>query len=210
MSTPVDVLLVSAGVVHPPLTGWIWLWRFLTRRPEFRARRVRSLEVLPRTDLRRYRALVLYYHHDVISDAALGALDTFISGGGGALAIHSATASFKEAQRYFEILGGRFTGHGPVAPFDVQPASPEDQIFGRIPTFAVKDELYLHELVSDIDVHFLAEYEGEPVPVVWTRRHGRGRVCYACPGHRTQSLQVPGMQQILRRGLTWACGEGGT
>jgi type 1 glutamine amidotransferase len=209
MSTPVDVLLVSAGVVHPPLTGWVWLWRFLSKQDEFRVRRVGSLEVLPRMDLRRYRGVVLYYQHASISEAALGALDSFVSGGGGALAIHSATASFKETRHYFEILGGRFTGHGPVAPFDVQPASPEDEIFGRIPAFTVKDELYLHELVSEIDVHFLAEHEGEPVPVVWTRRHGQGRVCYACPGHRTESLQVPAMREILRRGLTWVCAEGG-
>jgi type 1 glutamine amidotransferase len=205
MSKPADVLLVSAGVVHPPLTGWVWLWRFLARLDEFRVRRVRSLEALPRMDLRRCRGLVLYYHHASISEAALGALDSFVSGGGGALAIHSATASFKETTRYFEILGGCFTGHGPVAPFDVEPASPTEEIFGGIPAFAVRDELYLHELVSDIDVHFLAEHEGEPVPVVWTRRHGKGRVCYACPGHRAQSLQVPAMQEILRRGLTWVC-----
>ena len=207
MSESADVLLVSAGVVHPPLTGWVWLWRFLARLDEFRVRRVSSLEALPRMNMRRYRGLVLYYHHASISEAALGALDSFVSGGGGALAIHSATASFKEALRYFEILGGRFTGHGPVAAFDVRPASPTDEIFGGIPPFRVRDELYLHELVSDIDVHFLAEHEGEPVPVVWTHRHGKGRVCYACPGHRTESLQVPAMREILRRGLTWVCRE---
>jgi type 1 glutamine amidotransferase len=208
MKAPHDVLLVSAGLVHPPLTGWIWLWRFLARLDGFRVRRVRSLEALRRMDLRRYRGLVLYYHHDAISDAALGALDSFVSGGGGALAIHSATASFKDRQRYFEILGGQFREHGPVEPFEIRPASPADEIFGRVPAFTVKDELYLHDLVSEIDVHFLAEHEGEPVPVVWTRRHGQGRVCYACPGHRTESLRVPAMGEILRRGLSWVCQEG--
>jgi type 1 glutamine amidotransferase len=40
---------------------------------------------------------------------------------------------------------------------------------------------------------------------VWTRHHGLGRVCYACPGHRTESLRHPAMREILRRGLSWVC-----
>ena len=40
------------------------------------------------------------------------AFDGFVRAGGGVLAIHSATASFKGSPAYFEVLGGRFVGQG--------------------------------------------------------------------------------------------------
>jgi type 1 glutamine amidotransferase len=58
-----------------------------------------------------FSALVIYIHHKRISQSALTSWIVFVSDGGGILAIHSATASFKK-QTFFEILGGRFIGHG--------------------------------------------------------------------------------------------------
>jgi hypothetical protein len=123
------------------------------------------------------------------------------------MAIHSATASFKETTDYFNILGGCFTGHGPVAPFKVQPARTMNEAFEGIPAFTVTDELYLHELQQDIRVQFTAKLEGEQVPVVWTHPYGLGRVCYACPGHRTATMRHPGYQEVIRRGIEWVCGQ---
>ncbi|MFN2304491.1 MAG: ThuA domain-containing protein, partial [Anaerolineales bacterium] len=76
-------------------------------------------------------------------------------------------------------------------------------IFGDISEFQVIDELYLHDLQPDIDVHFSALYKGQKIPTVWTRLHGEGRICYACPGHRSASMRVPGYQLLLSRALTW-------
>ena len=46
--------------------------------------------------------------------------------------------------------------------------------------------------------------EGVVMPVVWKRRHGRGRVFYSSLGHVTAEFAVPEMRTILRRGLLWA------
>ncbi len=123
-----------------------------------------------------------------------------MSEGGGILAIHSATASFKEANRFFEILGGRFVGHGAVEKIEVKRV--KDEIFD-VGDFVIKDELYIHELQPGIDVHFTAKHEGKDIPVVWTYRYGKGKVCYAVPGHTTTSMKHPSVQGILRRGLKW-------
>jgi type 1 glutamine amidotransferase len=128
-----------------------------------------------------------------------------VKGGGGVLAVHSATASYKPTRGYFEVLGGRFTGHGPVEEFEIRPARDDDPIFSGIPAFIVRDELYLHELWPDIDAHFYADHQGKPVPMVWTRTLESGRVCYVCPGHRSASMQHPAVREILRRGLQWTC-----
>jgi uncharacterized protein len=163
---------------------------------------VRSLEQLP-PDLADYDALVIYLHHKHISGEALDRFEAYLAGGGGVLAIHSPTASYKDQPRFAEMLGGRFTGHGPVGAFTVTPVSPSSPVFGELPRFRVVDELYHHELQPDIQVHFTAQEQGENVPVVWTREYGQGRVCYAVPGHRLGSLRLAVYQAVLRRGLEW-------
>ena len=138
----------------------------------------------------------------------LEAFGAFVKNGGGVLAVHSATASYKPTRGYFEILGGRFVGHGPVQPFEIRPARNDDPIFKGIGTFTVEDELYLHELQPDIDARFYAYHGGKPTPVVWTRTVGGGRVCYVCPGHRSASMRNPAVREILKRGMRWVSEEG--
>jgi type 1 glutamine amidotransferase len=200
-----NVLLVSAGIAHPPLLGRYTLRRLLSKMTDLSLLRVHSLEALPQLELEYFQGMILYYHQNTISDQAIGALDDFIRRGGGALAIHSATASFMDAIRYFEILGGRFAGHGPVETFDIIPSQVDDDIFDNLPGFTNVDELYLHDLEDDIRVHYYANYQGERAPMVWTRLYGEGRVCYACPGHRTQTMRIPAYQAILQRALRWVC-----
>jgi type 1 glutamine amidotransferase len=203
-----QVLCVFDGWVHPPVTARHELQSALSQLG-YQLKRVRSLETLQEMDLTPYCGLALYYHHKKISNQALSALDNYVSSGGGVLAVHSATASFKESNGYFQILGGRFKSHGRVETFEVTPVAPQSGIFAGIPAFQVRDELYVHDLSADIKTHFTTVYQGQPVPVVWTRLHGIGRVCYACPGHRTAIFRKPAYQKILRRGLDWVCGREG-
>jgi type 1 glutamine amidotransferase len=61
----------------------------------------------------------------------------------------------------------------------------------------------MHELQPGVEVHFTAQLEDKDVPVVWTYRHGKGKVCYAVPGHTTGSMYNQTYQQVLQRGLRW-------
>ena len=202
---PKNILMISDGKIHPPLMGRFWLRNTLAGMQGCDFTHVNSMEDLLELNLNRFDGMVLYFHHRKISEATLDTFDFFVSGGGGVLAIHSATASFKDADRFTDILGGKFSGHGPVESFDIMPVSPPSEIFDRIPQFAVKDELYLHDLQPDIETHFTTLYEGQPVPVVWTRTHGCGRVCFASPGHRATTMRVNEYQRILTHSLTWVC-----
>lgn len=195
-------LLVSSGIFHPSLLERFWLRRALAALPGVRLQRAASLEALPRLALDSFQVLVLYYHHETVSPAALEALDAYVREGGGLLAVHAATASFKEEMRYFDILGGRFVEHGPVESFAVRPVD-GDPVFGDVPPFAVRDELYHHEMVADVRVRLVGGIED--VPVVWTRQHERGRVCYCMFGHTVSAVRHPQVQEVLRRGLAWAC-----
>jgi len=202
----IQVLLVSAGLFHPSLPCRFWLRRALVSLPGYHFTRASSLEALPRLSLDSFRAIVLYVHHDTLSTAALDCLDAYLGRGGGLLALHSASASYKEEIRYHEILGGSFVTHGPVEGFSVQPSSPEDEVFCDIPPFSVRDELYRHEYNPANRIHFHTLVGGEREPVVWTRRRGEGRVCYCALGHTIGAVRHPHTWQILQQGLAWASG----
>jgi type 1 glutamine amidotransferase len=194
------VLLVTSGIFHPTFFGRLALHRSLEQLEGFSCMHSSSLEKLP-GDLPTFSALVLHYHHKTLSNKALQKLKEFVSRGGGILAIHAATASFKKNMPYFEILGGRFTGHGRLEKIEIRQT--RDELFEGIGDFSLRDELYLHELQPGIEIHFTARHQGKDVPVVWTHRYGQGKICYAVPGHTTSSMKNRTYQQLLQRGLVW-------
>jgi type 1 glutamine amidotransferase len=203
----VSVLLVSDGLAHPSLLGRFWLRRGLAAMPGYRFRRVASLEALPGLTPGSFQSIVLYIHHEALSPSALESLESFVRQGGGLLAVHSASASFKQEERYFAILGGSFREHGPIERFQVRPLTPQDEIFHGVPAFSVTDELYRHDYDPDNRVHFYTPVGEEREPVVWTRRYGQGRVCYCALGHTVATMRHPQVQRILQRGVAWACGN---
>ncbi len=208
MAEALPVLLVSAGIIHPPLSGRLALRRALER-SGFALRQVSSLGVLPALQPAQYRALVLYFHRKKISEEALQVLADYLQAGGGCLALHSASASFKEQPRFTELLGGRFRSHGPVERLQVRPALTPDPLFGPISSFEIQDERYLHDCDPGNTVHFYTEVAGQREPLVWSRRSGRGRVLYCAAGHTAASLRHPAVVEILISGLRWAAGAAG-
>jgi len=198
------MLLVTQGLFHPSWWARKLLREILEELEGVSFHSVNSMESLPQ-DLESYAAMVVYVHHKTISENALHRFATWVKEGGGVLGIHTATASFKQQLLYFEILGGRFIGHGPVERFEVQPIA--STVFQDIPAFSVRDELYIHELQPGITPHFVTQHRGQTVPVVWTYQYGAGRVCIAVPGHWARTLKNKTYQKVLQQGLLWASGR---
>ncbi|MBO9598735.1 MAG: ThuA domain-containing protein [Cohnella sp.] len=42
------------------------------------------------------------------------------------------------------------------------------------------------------------------MPVVWTKRWGQGRVYYNSLGHQANIMEIPVVQELMRRGFNWA------
>lgn len=123
--------------------------------------------------------------------------------GRGFLGIHSATASFKQIPQYFDIIGGKFTGHG-SAREKITVTRKNNDIFPDMQPFTVRDELYYHEMKQPVEVHFTAEKDGEEIPLVWTRSHGNGRAAYVMFGHRSIVLKNPEVKKIICSALLWS------
>lgn len=198
------ILFITAGIFHPPLLGRWHLQRCLSQGENFSSAHIASLNQLPE-NLDDFSALVLYYHHKnrSLTASALDTLTKYLSRGGGILAVHSATASYKDCPPYFEILGGRFVRHGAVQTFTVVPAA--DCSFEGIGEFTLRDELYYHELKPAIKLQYVAKTPQGDVPVVWSHLFGKGRVCYAMPGHLATTMKNPAYQKLLQQALEWVC-----
>jgi type 1 glutamine amidotransferase len=197
------VLVVSSGFVHPSLGCRYWLWRSLAPLHGVQFKRIPNLEKISRTALEGVDGLLLYFHHDHISQTTLDLLERYLESGGGLFALHAVSASFKDETRFYKMLGGSFVEHGPIETFEVRPSEEKTEFFGDIRPFQVRDELYRHEFDPENRIHFYTEVKGEKEPVVWTRQHGNGRVCYCALGHTTEAMRSQPVWQIIQKGLGW-------
>jgi type 1 glutamine amidotransferase len=199
-------LLIFDGMFHPPWLGRRNLERSLRSVPGWDFLRISSVEKLPQLPLDSFQCMALYFHHKRVSPSALDSLDRYVKEGGGLLVVHCASASFKKQPQYFQILGGRFREHGSVQELRIDPTNGENGPFSGIPTFTVRDEPFRHEYESTNQIHFTTTIESEIEPVVWTKEHGKGRVCYCSLGHTIEATRNPHVLEILRRGLLWCAG----
>ena len=200
----IPILYVSAGIFHPGWPHRFYLRALLARSPGVHISGRSSLEQVSAGEYEQARALVLYVHAKKISPPALARLEAFLNRGGGLVAVHSAAASFKGEPRFETLLGGRFSRHGAVGRFSVQPGPGQEFNFSVQSPFWLRDERYLHETCADIRVCYTSIQGGAPEPFAWTRRQGAGRVFYCAAGHTLAGLRHPSVQQILLDGLSWA------
>jgi type 1 glutamine amidotransferase len=144
----------------------------------------------------------------------VAALSRTIENGTGLAGFHGGMAdAFRESPDYQFIVGGQFVAHpGGIIDYRVEVSRPDDPIMQGIASFAYRSEQYYMHVDPANEVlattAFSAEHapwiDGVAMPVVWKRRHGRGRVFYSSLGHAPEEFAVPEMRAILRRGMRWA------
>ena len=121
--------------------------------------------------------------------------------------------AFRESPEYQFVCGGQWVAHpGNIIDYHVNVTRRDDPIMQGIDDFPYRSEQYYMHVDPSNEVlattTFSGEYapwiDGVVMPVVWKRRHGKGRVFYSSLGHAVSEFQVPQMRTILRRGLAWA------
>ncbi|WP_439598218.1 ThuA domain-containing protein [Falsiroseomonas sp.] len=121
--------------------------------------------------------------------------------------------SFRNEVKYQFMVGGQWVAHpGNIIDYSVQVTRPEDPIMQGIGDFPYRSEQYYMHVDPNNEVLATTTFggahcdwiEGHVMPVVWKRRHGRGRVFYSSLGHVATEFAVPQMREILRRGMLWA------
>ena len=197
-----NVLLISSGVVHPSVPARRALRASLSSTGS-KIAHTSSVNDLIGMNLSRFEAIVLYFHHETVNPEALEILEQFVEQGGGLLAWHAASASFKGNERYSALLGGHFVEHGPIETFTIVPDESRPSIFDDVPSFSVRDELYRHAYDRNNRVVLHTSIDGQTEPVCWVREQGQGRVFYCALGHTVSSMRHPAVRLLMASGLKW-------
>ncbi|SNT55473.1 hypothetical protein SAMN05421812_109224 [Asanoa hainanensis] len=149
-----------------------------------------------------------YRLEPVPEDAVFAAaVATFLAGGGGLLAMHSAAVAFPGEPSWRATIGavwehGR-TFHPDIEPSLVRRTEVAHPIADDLGDFEVVDERYTDlDLVDDLQ----PVYAHAGGPAIWAREVGGGRVVYDAFGHDLRSYASPGHAAVLRSAADWLRG----
>lgn len=200
---------------------------------------------------------IILYNCDLLPDESqTTALDAFVNRGGRIFALHATNAPIEFTDgpsivasgvhipglvkvptaeispRYMSLLGSRFVAHLASQAFTVNVVDADHELTRGLNDFAVTDEPYVSEMLSDVRVLLSARYKGDapgyvkakfaddpPRPQLYVKDHGRGSVAYLTLGHSCGRFDLrpmveevapvrgpwddPNYQELLRRGICW-------
>ena len=124
--------------------------------------------------------------------------------------------AFRDSVEYQFMTGGQWVAHpGGVIDyrvnFGVNIGKQRDAIVAGLADFDYRSEQYYMHVDPSNEVLATTTFNGEHadwiegvvMPVVWKRRHGKGRVFYSSLGHVSAEFQVPEMNTLFERGMLW-------
>ncbi len=133
------------------------------------------------------------------------AVAAFVERGGGFLNLHNSMGLYPEGGAYLKLVGGRYTGHGPLERFRVEVVDHSHPITQGVEDFTVADEQ--HTPIPDLEkVHLLLRSRsdaGKTAVAGWAYEPGRGRLCHLAPGHTREALLQPMYQRLMRNAVAW-------
>ena len=237
--------LIAAGQFHDIDFARLELLKLLAEHPDIRtscASDYADTASLAASDL-----LITYTCNLPPTVAETAALAAFLERGGRWIALHGTNSVLEFAAdgivdtpdpvpAFTRLLGTRFGGHPPIAPFKVMVTRPDHIMTSGLRDFRVEDELYLCHRTGAIEVLLHTSFTGqcpefrdaewdEPeVPVLYESAIGSGRVLYLtlghCRGHydlrpladfwphpQRCAWNYPVYYELLRRALRWGRGH---
>ncbi|MCA9054337.1 MAG: ThuA domain-containing protein, partial [Planctomycetaceae bacterium] len=210
---PLRVLFLGDNGHHRPEE------RFLQLEPVLAERGIEltyvgdAAKALTEETLANYDGLLLYANIDAIEPSQADALLNYVSSGKGFIPLHCATYCFRNDERIVALMGGQFKRHGGEI-FSTVIAEPSHSIMQGFGGFTSWDETYVHTLhnpqdrtVLEYRVQGTQDEGNEREPWTWVRTHGKGRIFYTAWGHDERTWGHPGFQNLVERGVRWACGD---
>ena len=137
-------------------------------------------------------------------------LTSFVSNGGGLLALHTATISFDDWQEWGDIVGGAWvwgvSSHPPIGDVQVRLVGQHPVVDGLPAEFEILDEVYGDLAIRDnVEVLAVAKRDASDPdqPVVWAHRFGEGHVVFDGFGHDVSSIRHPHNRRLMEQAFTW-------
>jgi type 1 glutamine amidotransferase len=152
-----------------------------------------------------YDALLVYGDQKQITPDAERAVVSFVEGGKGLVALHSAAEMFPGSPAYANLIGAR-AERGGSAQFTAQIVAPANPIVQGIQPFATTDDTYTFTNQNTAGRTVLMERTAGATrqPQTWVRTQGKGRVFYTAYGHDAATWSHPEFEQLVERGILYA------
>ena len=162
-------------------------------------------------NLKGFAGLLIFANIEKISPEAEKALLEYVDNGGGLIPVHCASFCFLNSDKYVNLVGGQFKRHG-FTRFETKIVAADHEIMKGLKPISSEDESYMHsrhnqdrivlETRSDASGP-VSDPNGEPY--TWIREVGKGRVFYTAWGHDIRTWGNVDFQNLLSRGIRWAC-----
>ncbi|WP_379152771.1 ThuA domain-containing protein [Paenibacillus sp. sgz5001063] len=127
--------------------------------------------------------------------------------------------SFRTNVDWQFMTGGQWVAHpgNDGVQYKVEISQSSSPLTAGIEDFEVTSEQYYLHIDPAVEVLATTRFpvvqgphaanKAVDMPVVWTKRWGQGRVYYNSLGHHADIVELPPVQELMRRGLLWA-GDG--
>lgn len=165
----------------------------------------------------RYQVIVPVWTMGEIGKAELQALIAAVQKGVAVGGWHGGAGdAFRQSTQYQFMIGGQWVAHpGGVIDYRVNIVQHDHPILKGLKDFDMHSEQYYMHVdpnsnvlaTTTFDARHAEWIDGTVMPVVWTRRYGKGRVFYSSLGHVIGDFErTPEVLEITVRGLMWAAG----
>jgi hypothetical protein len=156
----------------------------------------------------KYDLVLFYGSGGTISDPKQEqGLWNFVHQGGGIVAVHATDAN-KSSDVYWELLGGRFIGHG-SGKYTAYIYDHDHPITAGLKDFEIADETYAHQYHKNACMRCLVRMDrgNERQSMAWVQQFGKGRVFTTGFGDNRGAWGNPQFQRLVVRAAYWAAGR---
>lgn len=167
-----------------------------------------NLDDLKADSIDKYDVVLFYGSGGNFTDEAQEkGLDEFVRGGGGLVGVH-ATDAFKKSDVYWQMFGGRFSGHGGGS-FMMRIEDKSHPVMQAMSDFEIQDETYRNKYHPEFKLQSLAHMDrgNEQQAMVWQQKWGKGLIFNTTLGHGRAAWENPAFQKMLVRALYWVAGR---
>jgi type 1 glutamine amidotransferase len=158
--------------------------------------------------LKKFDVVLIYGSGGDFTDPAQEqGLAEFARGGGGVVGVHATDAN-KKSDVYWELLGGRFAGHG-GGTYAAYVCDKDHPITAGMSDFQISDETYWHDYHRNACTRCLVRMNqgNDRQCMAWVQHYGKGRVFNTGFGDNRAAWTNPQFQRLVVRATYWAAGR---
>jgi type 1 glutamine amidotransferase len=201
----IKVMLLRGGEVHDWKNNTPILKAVLDATGDFDVTFTEDLNDL-KERIRDFDIIAVYTTGLTLTEQQEDGLCSFVDNGGGFVGIHSASSSFNNSERYWEMLGGRLAQHQ-EGKFTAYVYDSDHPITKDLKDFEIEDDTYCHDYRRNAQMRSLIRMNRgqERQSMAWVSYYGKGRVFYTGFDNDRRAWNNPDFQRLVVRAMYWSC-----